>query len=174
MNNKPNIFLIDVDGVLTTGHFIYSSQGKQYKVFGTDDNDGLSLLSKFINIKFISGDIKGFDISKKRVSEMGYEIELVSTVKRLEWINENYDFNKTIYMGDGIFDHYVFKSIFYSIAPQNAHKFAKKFANFITESKGGNGAIAEASIHILEKFFEPFDPNKELDSNIKYSGKWKT
>ena len=29
---------------LTTGHFIYSSEGKMFKLFGPDDNDGLSLL----------------------------------------------------------------------------------------------------------------------------------
>ena len=37
-------FILDVDGVLTTGQFIYTSEGTAIKVFGADDNDGLSLL----------------------------------------------------------------------------------------------------------------------------------
>lgn len=47
----PRVFILDVDGVLTTGQFFYSTEGKVYKVFGPDDNDALSLLSKFIDIR---------------------------------------------------------------------------------------------------------------------------
>ena len=38
------VFISDVDGVLTTGQFIYTADGKSSKIFGPDDNDGLSLL----------------------------------------------------------------------------------------------------------------------------------
>ena len=48
--NKPKLFLLDVDGVMTTGQFIYTENGKAMKVFGPDDHDGLSLLKKFIDI----------------------------------------------------------------------------------------------------------------------------
>ena len=65
-NKKPSVFILDVDGVLTTGHFFYTKDGKVMKIFGPDDNDGLSLLRNFIDIRFISGDKKGFEISKKR------------------------------------------------------------------------------------------------------------
>lgn len=42
------------------------------KIFGPDDNDAISLLKEFIDIRFISGDKKGFSISKKRiVDDMG-------------------------------------------------------------------------------------------------------
>ena len=41
-------FIIDVDGVLATGQFFYSKEGKIMKVFGPDDNDGLSLLKPFL------------------------------------------------------------------------------------------------------------------------------
>ena len=46
----PKVFILDVDGVMTTGSFLYSSEGKIIKSFGPDDNDALSLLSKFIEI----------------------------------------------------------------------------------------------------------------------------
>ena len=57
---KPKVFVLDVDGVMTTGHFLYSVEGKAYKIFGPDDNDGLSLLRKFVEIHFVTGDRKGF------------------------------------------------------------------------------------------------------------------
>ena len=50
MKIKPKIFLLDVDGVMTNGQFLYSSKGKSFKIFGPDDHDGLSLLKPFLKI----------------------------------------------------------------------------------------------------------------------------
>ena len=50
-------FLLDVDGVLTTGKFLYSIEGKMFKEFGPHDHDGLKLLKNLINIKFITCDL---------------------------------------------------------------------------------------------------------------------
>ena len=84
---KPKVFIIDVDGVMTTGHFLYTLEGKSLKIFGPDDNDGLSLLNHYIDIRFITGDKKGFKISHKRIVEdMKYKLDLVSTIRRIEWI----------------------------------------------------------------------------------------
>ena len=60
-------FLLDVDGVMTTGQFIYSQRGKLYKVFGAHDSDGLKLIKRDMLIKFISADKRGFSISKKEL-----------------------------------------------------------------------------------------------------------
>jgi len=168
----PKVFIIDVDGVLSTGQFLYSEDGKKYKVFGPDDNDGLSLLKPWIEIRFVSGDKKGFSISNKRVvDDMGYSLDLVSTTKRAEWIREHYSLNETIYMGDGIFDHYVFSKVFYSIAPANADSLALERADHVTKREGGNRAVAEAALHVLEKFFEPYDPDKPPKKD-KNSDEW--
>ena len=64
--NQNLIFICDVDGVLTTGHFLYSSEGKVMKIFGPDDNDGLAELSSFMEIRFVTSDKRGFEISKAR------------------------------------------------------------------------------------------------------------
>ena len=167
------IFILDVDGVMTTGQFIYDKNGKKYKVFGADDNDGLSLLKNFIQIEFITGDRKGFDITKRRIVEdMNYKLNLVSTIRRIDWIKEHFNPDEVIYMGDGIFDHYVMREVGYSIAPENADSNAKKYANFITQRSGGNRAVAEACLHILEKFFEPYDPEILPNNQGKLSGEW--
>ena len=60
------MLVLDVDGVLTTGQFLYSKNGKEFKIFGPDDNDGLALLKPFLKIHFVTQDKKGFSISKKR------------------------------------------------------------------------------------------------------------
>ena len=166
------IFILDVDGVMTTGQFLYTKDGKVMKVFGPDDNDGLGLLKPYLDIRFVTGDRKGFSISKKRVQDdMGFQLDLVSTIHRIQWISEHYDPKEVIYMGDGIFDHYVMKGVGYSIAPANADSNAKSHADYVTERSGGDRAVAEASLHILEKFFKAYDPSSLPDAQTNL-GEW--
>jgi 3-deoxy-D-manno-octulosonate 8-phosphate phosphatase (KDO 8-P phosphatase) len=158
---KPSVFILDVDGVMTTGHFLYSEKGKMFKVFGPDDNDALCLLKPYLEIRFVTGDKKGFKISKKRINDdMKFNLDLVSTINRIDWIKENYNPEEVIYMGDGIFDHYVMKQVGYSIAPSNADNFAKSASDYVTKRSGGDRAVAEACLHILEKFYKKYDTNK--------------
>ena len=157
---------------MTTGQFLYSEDGKQMKVFGPDDNDGLGLLNPHIKIRFVTGDKKGFSISSKRIKDdMNFDLDLVSTIKRIDWIKELYDPKEVIYMGDGIFDHYVMKEVGYSIAPQNADSNAKHYADYVTVRSGGDRAVAEACIHILKNFFSEFNPEELPDQQLNL-GEW--
>lgn len=159
MTVLPKVFIMDVDGVLTDGCFYYSQEGKIMKKFGADDNDAINLLKPYMEIIFVTGDKRGFAISSKRiVDDMHMELELVSTIRRIDWIQERFPVEEVIYMGDGIFDHYVMRKVGYGIAPQNADKNAKLYADYVTERSGGDRAVAEACLHILEQFFVPYDP----------------
>jgi 3-deoxy-D-manno-octulosonate 8-phosphate phosphatase (KDO 8-P phosphatase) len=162
-------FVLDVDGVITRSMLLYTAEGKQMKVFGPDDHDALNLLRDRLRIVFITGDKRGFEISKRRiVDEMKFELLLVSTFDRVQWIEQNMDPKKTIYMGDGIFDAPVFRKVAYSICPADGFYMTRNLANFVTKSDGGNRAVAEACVHILEKFFGI----TEIEPNTKY-GIWK-
>ena len=178
MKNTDKILLIDVDGVMTTGRFFYSEEnGKFLKEFGSDDSDAISLLKPYIkNIQFVTGDKRGFPIASKRIyQDMGFIINLVSTTQRSVWIEKKFDdISNVIYIGDGIFDHYVFKSVGYSIATANALPHVQERADYVTTRKGAEGAVAEAILHILDKFFIGYDPDKPLPKNIKFSGTWQS
>ena len=173
MTHKPSTFIVDVDGVMTDGKFYYTTEGKVMKKFGPDDHDGLSLLKNDMDIIFVTGDSKGFPISQKRIADdMKFPLELVSTVKRVEWIKSKYDSAKVVYMGDGIFDHYVFRAVAYGIAPADADVNAIKHSDYVTKRNGGDRAVAEACLHLLETFFTPYDPLEELKSEVPLSGQW--
>lgn len=172
---RPKIknFILDVDGVFTDGKFYYTVDGKVMKKFGPEDNDALSLLKGKLYIHAVSGDKNGFAITKRRIADdMNLPLDQVSTFERIEWIRERFDPKETIYMGDGIFDPLVFKHVAYSIAPANAFYTTKEQADFVTHAPGGGGAVAEACLHILEKFFgEAFDVHSvEFKEG---SGAWK-
>ena len=161
------VFILDTDGVITTGQFFYTAEGKAMKVFGPDDNDALSLLKPYLETRFVTGDKKGYPISKKRISDdMKFQLDLVSTIHRVEWIKERYNLAEVIYMGDCIFDHYVMQRVGYSIAPANADKLTASQANYVTKRSGGDRAVAEACLHILKEFFEPYNPEAIPNSSF--------
>ncbi|MFB5638013.1 MAG: HAD hydrolase family protein [Nitrosarchaeum sp.] len=149
---KPNLIL-DVDGVMTTGQFLYSADGKVYKIFGAHDADGLKVLKDKMNIEFISADKRGFAISKKRIDDMGYKITLVAEMDRYQYIKENYGFENTFYIGDGIFDAPILRDCKFGIAPKNARIEARRFADYVTTSSSGEGAVCDACIKINNLFF---------------------
>lgn len=147
-------FLLDVDGVLTSGSFFYSIEGKVLKEFGPHDGYSLNKLSKLTNISFISADYRGFEITKKRIEDMGFNVKLVSEEDRYEYVRKNYKFNELIYMGDGDADALIIKESFLGIAPKNARPEAKNSADYVTSCDGGNGAVAEACDWIHQKLFK--------------------
>jgi len=147
-------FLLDVDGVMTTGQFLYSKDGKEYKVFGPHDNDGLKLIKDKLIIKFITADKRGFSITKKRiVNDMECELELVSEQDRFEYIKANHGFQNLIYMGDGYHDAKILKASMFGISPNDARKEAKSASDYVTESNAGEGAVLDACLRIIKEYF---------------------
>ncbi|MCD7780877.1 MAG: hypothetical protein LUH05_09435 [Candidatus Gastranaerophilales bacterium] len=163
---KPKVFVLDVDGVLTDGGFYYNENGKVLKKFGPDDNDALKLLSPYLEICFVSGDKRGFKITEKRINDMHFPIHYVSTFKRVEWIEEHYNLDEVIYMGDGIFDCLVMDKVGYSISTSDSDINAQKASNYVTKRKGGNRAVSEACLHILDKFFDKTNINDIINSSL--------
>jgi 3-deoxy-D-manno-octulosonate 8-phosphate phosphatase (KDO 8-P phosphatase) len=145
--------IIDVDGVMTTGQFLYSEDGKRYKIFGPHDADGLKLLKDKLNIVFVTADKRGFPISKKRIDDMGYPIELVTEKDRYNHIKEKYGLKNTIFIGDGIHDAPLIKECKFGIAPKNARIEAKEAADFVTPSNSAEGAVCDACLEIKKRFF---------------------
>jgi len=151
---KPELLVLDVDGVMTSGQFLYSEHGKTYKVFGPHDSDGLKMLRGKLRILFITADKRGFAISRKRiVDDMGYELRLVSESERSSFFDNELDIDKTIFMGDGIFDAPILARCAYGIAPASAREEARSAAAYVTPTVAGNGAVLDACIRIHEEFF---------------------
>ena len=146
--------ILDVDGVFTTGQFLYTNQGKFSKIFGAHDNDGIKLIKPLIDIHAVSADQRGFSITKKRIADdMKLKLELVPEGERLIWMKKNFNLAECAYMGDGINDAAIFDHVAYSIAPANAFYLARDKADFVTTHRSGEGAVAEACLHLIKKFF---------------------
>ena len=154
--------IIDVDGVMTTGQFLYSSDGKSHKIFGPHDADGLKLIKDHFNILFITADKRGYFISEERINDMGFPIELVDEKDRYSFIKEKFSFENTIFIGDGIYDAQIIKDCVFGIAPANARVEAKKAADFVTASASGEGAVCDACLEIKRRFIDGEDVNYKV------------
>jgi 3-deoxy-D-manno-octulosonate 8-phosphate phosphatase (KDO 8-P phosphatase) len=144
-------FVLDVDGVLTNGKFLYSQDGKLMKEFGAHDAYSLKKISSSLNVQFISADKRGFIISEKRITDMGFKLTLVSEDERFSYIKETFSLENLIFMGDGDADARLIKAAYIGIAPNNARPTAKSSADYITTTCGGEGAVAEACDYLETK-----------------------
>ena len=154
----PKHLILDVDGVFTDGKIYQSTEGKMFKVFGPDDHDAINLIKKKLQVTVVSADKRGFEITKTRIEkDMGLDLHLVGSRDRVEWINSRFDLSDCVYMGDGLYDPLVFRIVKYSIAPANASKRIQSEASYTTSSRGSEGAVADACIHLLDQFFGGFE-----------------
>ena len=133
----------DVDGVITDGKFHYSSEGKQLKIFGSHDADALKANSFFDEITFVSADERGFQISSKRVNDMGFELCLRSPSERLQLIRELMVAANVIFIGDSFSDIPALVEATLSAAPKASYPSARKAADIKLRLRGGEGALAE-------------------------------
>lgn len=145
--------VLDVDGVLNTGHILYSREGKMFKVFGPHDKDGFKIIKKYLNdIAFITADRTGWHITYARiVKDWGYspaQLHLVSEEDRMGWFEKNCNFETTAFIGDGYNDAPILARVKLGIAPASARKEAKAAAKHVTESPAGSGAVLDACLFI--------------------------
>ena len=148
----PSIYknlLIDVDGVMTDGKMYYTTDGKIMKAFGPDDHSALKDISSNLKIHFLSADKRGFGITEKRiVQDMGFPLNLVSSTDRPNWINENFNSDESIYIGDSFEDIETCKTVKFSIAPFDSDLYLQDVVDLVLKNKGGRRAVSEACRYI--------------------------
>lgn len=156
LKNNIDTVIFDIDGVFTDGNFIYTADGKFAKIYGPHDADGIKLLKKHnIKIQCISADKRWFPITQKRIQEdMWLPLEMVSEWDRMQRLRDHFNLSKCVYMGDGFHDAKIFEEMGYGIAPWNGFYLAKEKADYVTKTPAWSGAVLEAVLHILEKFYD--------------------
>lgn len=147
------IVISDVDGCLTDGKFVYTAEGKVSKTFGPHDNDGVKKLKKLgYDVVFISADKRGFPITQKRISDMKCELYQVSEAERKNWVkNKIAEYDWSAFFGDGLSDIPAGLEVDFFGCPANARREVKAQADYVTESKGSEGAFLDFALEIMHK-----------------------
>lgn len=152
------IVISDCDGCLTDGNFIYTEDGKVAKIYGAHDNDGVKLLkNRGVDIQFISGDTRGFNITNKRIEDMHCNLDKVTESERLGYISNIVNSGKydtIVFFGDGIHDAEVKEALpeIIFITPNNARPECFKIANYKTEADGGHGAFLDLALYVTKYY----------------------
>jgi 3-deoxy-D-manno-octulosonate 8-phosphate phosphatase (KDO 8-P phosphatase) len=157
---KKTIVISDVDGCLTDGKYTYTVDGKVSKVFGPHDNDGVKLLRKNdIDVRFISADKRGFEITNKRITDMKCQLDYVSEADRSWYIAKALEEYDVVFFGDGLGDlaAAMANPSAYFIAPKNARRQVKDYADYVTSNIGGEGAFLDLAEYVVSipRFVQP-------------------
>ena len=151
---RIKLLILDVDGVLTDGRIIIDDLGNETKNFDVRDGHGLKLLMRYgIDVVLLTG--RKSKVVEHRAEELGINEVYQGTknkVEVLERILRKRDIgsDNIAYMGDDIVDVPVFRKVGFSVAVADAMVYVKKASDYITEGRGGRGAVREICEIILQ------------------------
>ena len=141
------VVFFDVDGVLTDGGLYFSEHGETLKRFNTLDGHGLKLLQKAGVVPAV---ITGRDSAPLRVrlKALGIEHAVFGTEDKLPAAEHflatlGLDWSQAAAMGDDWPDLPMMRRSAFACAPANAHAEARATAHYVTQARGGDGAVRE-------------------------------
>lgn len=151
--NLPKIIITDIDGVWTDGGMYYDNTGNEWKKFNTIDSAGIIFCQQLnIPVAIITGE--NTNIVANRAKKLKIDLLFQGITNKLSVAQNLCDklgitLNEVAYIGDDLGDVDLLKACGFSGAPANASSYIKKLVDFITPSKGGDGAFREFVEEIL-------------------------
>lgn len=145
--SEIEFILMDLDGCLSTGHIIYSSNGEDIKMFHT--HDGLGIVKgrefglKFAVISGRSSKVNRMRVDKLKIDYMFEDVD-DKIVPYLE-LKRKYKLEDKhfAYIGDDVFDLPLLRLVGFSCCPNSGIDDVKKEVDYVCKRDGGNGAVRE-------------------------------
>ena len=155
---KIRLLLMDVDGVMTDGKLynVPGPDGKMAETKGFDSQDGIALqwCAKLgIAAGLISGRVSPATVERATQCKFKYIYQgHTEKIPILEEILADAKASKdeVAYIGDDLTDVVVMRRVGFAIATANARPEVKAIAHYVTEARGGSGAVRE-TIEIILK-----------------------
>lgn len=149
------LVVLDVDGTLTDGKIYIDNNGVESKAFHV--KDGMAIVQAIkhgIEILIITG--KKSRIVEIRAKELGIKEIHQGIHHKDEMLKEllekrNMELHEVGYVGDDINDLKIMTMVGFSACPSDAAVEIKQIANYISNFKGGEGAVREILRYILEE-----------------------
>ena len=148
------LILSDVDGVLTDGSVVYTNEGIEIKRFHIRDGLGIKIWQQ-AGLHFGLLTARSSNVVKVRASEMGVQIvrqgfeeKLPETLKIVNGLGLNLE--QVCYIGDDLVDLAVIKAVGLGVAVADAVPEVREAAQFVTNTRGGHGAVRETIEMILK------------------------
>jgi 3-deoxy-D-manno-octulosonate 8-phosphate phosphatase (KDO 8-P phosphatase) len=147
------LLALDVDGVLSDGRIILSSDGRDSKSFDAQDDFGIICAQRVgLRIAFISG------LTSEVVTHRAQQLQVADAIQQcddkregLRALAEKYGLSleEIAFMGDDLFDLPALRFIGVSLAPANAVAEVRERVDYVASRSGGAGAVREVIELIL-------------------------
>ena len=152
---KIKYIVCDIDGVLTDGKHYVTEQETKIKAFDNKDSLGI-MIAKYADIKQAWISLHLTPIAKHRGSSLGVDEIISAKSGKYAAIEEfilraNIEYKHLAYIGDDIDDYMIMERCGFPVAVNDAVPEIKSLAKYITNCKGGNGAVREAIELILKE-----------------------
>jgi len=151
---KVKMLLLDVDGVMTDGRIVMDSQGRELKHFNVRDGHGLVMVQRHgISVGILT--VRKSDVVEHRARDLKITEVYQGALNKKEVFEKILEKNHLkpediAYMGDDIVDIPVLKRVGFSVAVADALEVVKKAVDYVTVSKGGQGAVREVCDMLLQ------------------------
>ena len=148
------LLILDVDGVLTNGQIIISSNGEESKSFCVEDGTGAAI-AHFANLPLAILSGRYSKSTSIRAKELNIDCCIQDVLdKKNKILFISHEFNVPLkniaYVGDGLVDIPVLEIVGIPISVPNAHSRVKDKACLITKCRGGEGVLNELVEKILK------------------------
>lgn len=151
---RIKLLLMDCDGVLTDGQLELLENGDEQKTFHARDGQGISLFHRAGgSTGIISGRTSSAVERRAQDLKMAYVRQYAKDkIKALEEIlaAAGVSIDDCAYIGDDVGDIPVMRRVGFAIAVADAVEETKQAAHYVTELKGGRGAVREVTDLILK------------------------
>ncbi|WP_133650074.1 KdsC family phosphatase [Paraburkholderia flava] len=145
--SRVKLMIFDVDGVLTDGGLLFTAEGDTMKAFNSMDGHGAKLLREGgIDTAIITGRKSG--IVAVRAQELrikhlyqGIEHKMIAFQQLLD--ETGIAPEECGYMGDDWPDLAVMLRVGFAAAPANSHPEVLARAHWVSQARGGHGAVRE-------------------------------
>jgi 3-deoxy-D-manno-octulosonate 8-phosphate phosphatase (KDO 8-P phosphatase) len=150
---RIEMLVLDVDGVLTDGRIIYTDAGEEMKAFHVRDGSGLKLwTSQGKKAGIITG--RRSSIVERRAKELGITAVIQGADDKKAALDEMLKSlgltpDQVCAIGDDIVDLAVLRACGLAVAVADACVEAKDDADYVTQARGGRGAVREVIELIL-------------------------
>lgn len=150
----PKIILTDIDGVWTDGGMYYDQTGNEWKKFNTYDSAGVLFAHQHsIPVGIITGE--NTLIVRRRAEKLGIDFVRQGVTDKVRAAKEICGILKcelidTAYIGDDINDLSLLKAVGVSACPSSSPDYIKKYVQFVTKKRGGEGSFREFVEKLLE------------------------
>jgi 3-deoxy-D-manno-octulosonate 8-phosphate phosphatase (KDO 8-P phosphatase) len=151
--SRIKLFAMDVDGILTDGTVLISSDGTEAKRFSILDGLGLAhLRDAGFPLAWISGRASG--ATTARATELKIPHVIQGRIDKLTALTElaaslGLPLSACAYMGDDVIDVPALRAAGIGISVPGAIAEARAAADYITKRPAGLGAVREVCDHLL-------------------------